>query len=521
MRHARWPIQLFRIASLVVPPALAWYVAVSATRPTELTKTVGLALGALWALVAGALATSGLRALARSKDGPSLLDRMDVLTASGSALGWTAAIAVMASVWIGWASLSIVGLLGMGTLALAVVWATVSVGGEDPFGRASVSRRFVPEVAPEGAAVIEELYLSNVRIPVGFRLFASGRVGPRWAMSRYVVEDGESGGEIRLESDVGPAIRGDHEAEPLEIWLQDVFGLCRSARVRARGGRLTVLPRLRTVVGAEPLLAERGVDLEPKASDRLPTEGALKLREYQPGDDARRIHWVRSLTARELFVRLPDEVPPDRPGVRLLLDTFLPGVEAYQCVAPAELLDALVAVWLGVGRALADGGARVTLVTAAPKEAGTVRVEQPLSQHTMSRALRLGAEVRWQDTLSLTGLATDEPTIIVSYRSQPDPTDGGEVRWILVPEPVWTCFADPPQRASAAVHSYPLGTPDNRWSRRRRERTQQQRALRDHRSFGRVCADTATRQGGSLVARSGRDERIRLEVVPPARPEVA
>jgi hypothetical protein len=339
-------------------------------------------------------------------------------------------------------------------------------------------------------------------------------------MSRYVVEDGESGGEVRLESDVGPAIRGDHEAEPLEIWLQDVFGLCRSARVRAGGGRLTVLPRVRTVVGAEPLLGERGVDLEPKTSERLPTEGALKLREYQPGDDARRIHWVRSLTARELVVRLPDEIPPDRPGVRLLLDTFLPGVEAYSCVAPAELLDALVAVWLGVGRALADGGSRVTLVTAAPKEAGTVRVEQPLSSHTMSRALRLGAEVRWQDTLSLTGLVTDEPTIIVSYRFQPDPTDGGELRWIIVPEPVWTCFEEQPQKHASAVFPHPLASPDNRWSRRRRERSRHRRALRDHKSFGRVCADTATRQSGSLVARPGRDERIRLDVVPPARPEV-
>lgn len=512
-RHARWPIQLFRVASLVGPPALAWHVAFSASEPTEITRAVTFALGGLWLLVASALAIRSLRALTRDKAGPSLLGRVDVLTASGSALAWASSFAILTSVWLGWASLSVVGLLGMGVLYLVVLWTTAVAGGEDPFGRASVMRRFVPEVATEGAPVVEELHLANVRIPVGFRLFASGRVGPRWATSRYTVEDTESGGEIRIESDIGPAIRGEHEAEPLEIWLQDVFGLCRTARARAGGGRLTVLPRVREVVEAKALLGEAGRDREPRTTQRLPTEGALRLREYQPGDDARRIHWVRSLTSRELLVRLPDEIPPDQPAVRLLLDTFLPGADAFSCVAPAELLDVLVAVWLGAGRALAEGGARVTLVTAAPRDRGTSKVEERLSRHTMSRALRLGAEVRWQDALPLAGLFTDEPTIIVSYRFQPDPSESVEVRWLVAPEPAWTCFDEPLQISAPAVLPHHLGSPENRWSRRRRERIRQARALRDHRSFARVCADTVDRKIGSFIARPGRDARIRLEAI--------
>lgn len=515
-RHARWPIQLFRVASLVAPPALAWHVASAASQPTDLTRVVSAALGGLWLLVAAALAIRSVRALARRKDGPPVLERVDVLTASGSALSWTASLAIMASVWLGWASLSVVGLLGIGVLYLVVLWTTASVGGEDPFGRASVTRRFVPEVVPEGASVMEELHFESVLIPTGFRLFASGRVGPRWALSRYAVDDTESGGEVRLSSDVGPALRGDHEAEPMDVWLQDVFGLCRTARVRVGGGRLTVLPRPPEVVGAKPLMGARGVDMTPRTSVRLPTEGALRLREYQPGDDARRIHWVRSLTAREILVRLPDEVPPDRPAVRLLLDTFLPGADAWSCPAPGELLDAMVAVWLGVARALEAGGARVTLVTAAPREGeGFSKVEQRLAQHTMSRALRLGAEVRWQDALPLAGLATGEPTIVVSYRSQPSPIEGTgvDVRWIIVPEPVWTCFDEPPPVHSPALLVHPMGTPENRWSRRRRERLSRERALRDHQSFARACSDTSERREGSFIARPGRDARIRLEAV--------
>lgn len=512
-RHARWPLQLFRVGSLVLPPAVAWHVAFTSERPTELTRAVTLALGALWLLVALALVVRSVRALARGADGPAVLDRVDVLTASGSALSWSASLALLASVWLGWASLSVVGILGMGTLYLVVLWATVAVGGEDPFGRASVSRRFVPDVVSEGDPVIEELCLSRARIPTGFRLFASGRIGPRWATSRYAVEDTESEGEIRIESDLGPAIRGVHDAEPMEIWLQDVFGLCRTPRLTAGEAQLTVLPRVQEVGGAEPLSGERGDDLVARAAKSLPTEGALRLREYQPGDDARRIHWVRSLTSREIVVRLPDETPPDRPSVRLVLDTFLPGTDAWSCDATDQLLDALVSVWLGVGRELVRGGARVTLVTASPKDGAWAQREQPLSQHTMSRARRVGADVQWQDTLTLAGLVTDEPTIIVSHRFQPDPSPGGDARWIIVPEPVWTCFDERPREISPALLPHPMGTAENRWSRRRRERIRQARALRDHKSFARAAADSAPRKSGSYIARPDWGSKIRLEAV--------
>lgn len=315
----RWPIQLFRIATLVVPSAIAWEVAFSSPHPSHLTEAVMVALAPLWVLMAGALFIRSIDALVRRRRGSDpgevgaagLLDRLDVLTASGSAMVWLAAAAIVGSVWVGWASLSVVGLLGMGLTHLVVLWTWLRVGGRDPWRRASITRRFVPETVVEGAPVIEEVRFSSVRIPTGFRLFTSGRVGPRWATSRYLVEDTEAEGEILMESDVGPALRGEHDAEPMEVWFQDVFGLCRSPRVRAGAAHLTVLPRPRPVDGARHLLGKGGSDLEPRPEERLPTEGSLKLREYQPGDDARRIHWVRSLTARQVVVRLPDELLPD------------------------------------------------------------------------------------------------------------------------------------------------------------------------------------------------------------------
>ncbi len=517
MKTRRGPIQVFRIASLVVPSAIAWHVAFSASERSALIDAVMYTLGPLWCLLAAALAIRSVDALARRRraeaSGLSLLDRIDVLTASGSALSWLGGGAIVAAVWIGWASLSVVGLLGLGVFHLVVLWTLWMAGGEDPWRRVSLSRRFVPERAVEGAAVIEELRLSGACIPIGFRLFASGRVGPRWPTSRYAIEGADAGGEIVLETEIGPALRGEHEAEPLEVWLEDVFGLCHSARIRAGAAALTVLPRPRPVLGGRDVLGAGGEQLEPRAAQQMPTEGSLRLREYQPGDDARRIHWVRSLSAGQTVVRLPDEIPRDRPAVRLVLDTYLPGAEALSCPAPAELLDALVAVWLGVGRALAEVGTRVTLVTAARDRVEAVPMRRGGGLQGPAPALELGARARWQDAVPLDRLLNHELSVVVSYRLQPDPPGAGDTRWILVREWTWTHIDPLPRGTPAVFLPHPIGSPDNRSPRRRRERLRLERARSDHARFTRLCGDTRMTRAASFVAMPAERGEIRLEAL--------
>ncbi len=535
----RWPIQAFRIASLVVPSAIAWHVAFSAPHPSKLDDAVTYALGPLWIVMAGALVARSLDALFRRRaaEGPSVLDRIDVLTASGSTMAWLGAMSVMGSVWLGWASLAVVGLMGLVVLHVAVIWTLLRAGGDDPFRRASLSRRFVPESVVEGDPVIEEVRFAAPRIPAGFRLFARGRVGARWATSRYVVDDDESSGEVVLQRDVGPALRGEHEAEPLEVWLQDVLGLCHSVRVRAGAARLLVLPRQREVEGAEALVGKGGHDHLPRPAKHLPTEGSLRLREYAPGDDARRIHWARSLSAGQIVVRLPDEIPPDTPAVELVLDTFLPGTEALSCTTPADLLDALVSVWLGVGRALLDRGVRVTLVTAAPvtmgpqaapnpgpagratKDGTVAAFRQRLSPRAMAPALRLGARARWQGELPATSLAGEDgdrrgarpgvERIVVSCRL-PWPDAPGE-RCIIVPAGVWARLHQPAPSSAVGRFHHPMGAAENRASRRRQERARRDLARKDHAAFTKLCAYIHEKRLGSFVARPAGRAGIHLE----------
>jgi uncharacterized protein (DUF58 family) len=495
----------FRIATLFMPSCLAWYVAFSTTNRGDLTDAVLFVLGPLWALLAGAIVLFVLGRLARRRR--PIFAQTDILTASGSALSWTSALAIMGAVWIGWASLAVVGLVGAGIFHVVVLYTFIVLRRSGP----TISRRFVPEILTEGEDVVEEVRIAGNPIPVGFRLFLTGRIGPRWATSRYVVEGAETTGETVLESNVGPAVRGDYDAPPLEAWLEDVFGICRSMREPVAVALLRVLPRASAIEKA-PLLAGRGIGPRaPREAPRLPTEGSFDLREYHESDDVRRIHWVRSLAAGELIVRLPDEVPPDRPRVRVVLDTFFPWALSLECDAPSELLDASVRVWLAVGRALAESGAQVTLVSALrDAERGFAPVRHLLLSRAHEAALRLGAQIAWQNQVKLDELLTDEPTLIVA-RAVVTHGPSDKIRWILV-APLLSSPA-PPLSVGARLH-FPMGAPDNRASAWRRVNDARARARRV-----RAVADTmmgtnvAPPPPGSLAAFDHPSGAIRLEAL--------
>jgi uncharacterized protein (DUF58 family) len=509
-----WPKHLFRIASLVVPSWGAWYVTYSAAHAGDLIDGVALALGGLWLVVTNALIVRSIVVMfARRRDGAaraqSRLAQIDVLTSAGSALAWSSALAIMGAVWIGWASLAVVGLLGTGLLDAVVLLSFVALRGADPMRGATLSRRFVPAVVTEGDAVNEELRFADTRIHLGFRLFVSGRVGPRFATSRHVLEAGESRAEVVLESEIGPAVRGEHDAEPLEVWLQDMFGLCRSVRVPMGAARLTVLPRLRDAEKTVPLLDRGQGPRAPRPASRMPTEGHFHLREYQQGDDVRRIHWMRSVASRELVVRLPDEIPPDRPRVRLILDTFFPEADALACDAPSELLDSMVSVWLAAGKALVEAGARVTLAVAVPRGDSFAVARHDLMLHAPDPALRIGAQVCWQSRIPLDELFTDEATYVVSRAVLASPLEQGKVRWIVVfpsalsPEPPWP--------SSGARLRFPMGSAENRWSLRRREETRAGLARRDRARVLGMRGDIVRPLPGSFFVVPGPDGAIRIE----------
>jgi uncharacterized protein (DUF58 family) len=503
--RARVAGQLFRIASLLAPTAIAWGVLTKlGDRNAPVHPAVGHALALLWCALLVAFLAHVAAAITRHRRSPrwteaglvgprpSLLDRIDILTPSGAGLSWLGAGALVLSTRLEWSSVSLVGMIGLGFFHFVAIWATLAASGGDPWRRGSLVRRFTTERAVEGDPVIEEVCFSAPRIPTGFRLFARGRVGPRWPVSRYVVEGQHDGSELRLQADVGPAVRGAYDAEPLEVWLQDVFGLCRSMSVFAGVAPLVVLPRERALRGHEELLRAHGEIDEPRAAVHRPTEGSMQLREYTAGDDARRIHWARSLSTGQTIVRTPDEVPHDQRSVRVVLDTHLPGAQDLTCDAPAELLDTLVALWIGVARTFAAAGMRVDLVFAGPDRVVVTPLPRGLGRvrGLQGPAEEIAARAQWQSDTPLERVLTRHPTVVVSYRHQPlTAASGTPMLWVLAREWSWVRFDRSAPETSLVCLPHPVGSPENQLVRRRREQRSYARARADHARFAALCID--------------------------------
>lgn len=509
----------FRVATLFAAPAVAAIAELPARSAHLLSSTVHV-LSVLWLIMAVALAARIVQD-AQRQDG-TLADlrpawhQLDVLTATGSAVTWTSAGALVACGITGWASLSVLGVVGLGTVFVTATWTAIAAGGDAPWRRATVRRSIVPEIATEGDPLREELHLTGVRIPAGMRLFATGRAMSDGPTTRYAVGADCSRGDVRLASELGPARRGEHCAAPLSLWLGDVLGLTRTQPAELGEARFSVLPRVAAVDGARAVLGAGGDDAPARPTLRQPTEGTFRIRNYLPGDDARRIHWVRSLQTHQLVVRLADEMPQAEPSVRLILDNELWGAETLACRQVRELLDALVRVWLGVARALTDAGTRVTLVAIADRDGVPSVVERPFVTHAMRDVIQLGGRISWQTTLTLSSLVAADPTarqVVVSSRARKLATSAS-LTWIVLPEAAWTSPVTPLLVRSPYKLPYPAGCADNRLGRRSLERRRLQQLANDHAILSQVmCRTELDSFAGELIARPQRD-RVALEVIP-------
>ena len=505
----------YRLATLIVPSAIAAMIILTAKHHHEpVTRSTAPYLAVLWGLMLGVLA---VRAIEAKRHGASAWKQLDVLTGAGRATMWTGAAMIAVAALSGWASMSVLGVLGLGSVYLAATWTTLVAGGVRPWRSATVTRTIQPDVATEGDLLREELHLDGVKIPAGMRMFATGRASRFGVVSRYVVGSEGSGADVRLEASLGAVPRGDHEAPPLAMWLGDVFGLTRSPIVfRGELAKFTVMPKPAAVDGVKELLGLGGDASTSRPTDKMPTEGIFRIREYVPGDDMRRIHWVRSLQANELVVRLPDEIPPADPNVRLVLDNALWGAGFLSCHAPDQLLDATVRVWLGIAKALADNGTRVTLVSSADLGNGQAVVERAMHPRAMREAQRFGARIEWQCSMSLEAMLkrrTDVKQVVVTCRPRAL-ADAPEVLWVAVPEAAWTTPEPWPLSQRIVRLPYPNGSADNRLGRRMREQRRIELMWKDRSLFSQIMCWRVP--SGAYLAHpsSTSDGKVALQVIP-------
>lgn len=499
MKTALIAPRTWRLLALLAPSLIVPLVA-SERGASRISFATGIALSVLWLVVAAALLVRfviALHAHIRSRDAASPWDRIDVLTSGGAAMMWLGLVALIGAAQTGWASLGVIGVLGVGTVSIAALWTILVAAGDGPWQRAQILRTVLPAVATEGDPLREEITLRDLAIPPGMRLFVLGRAQRHGMVSRYAVDAGASG-EVVLRADLGPALRGEHQVPPLALWFGDVLGLTRTAVVHRGATELSVMPRQLRVDGARTLLGEGGDDANAQPAHKMPTEGTFRIRAYVPGDDARRIHWVRSLQQDQLIVRLPDEIPPADPTVRLVLDNELFGTESLTCRAPDDMLDVLVRVWLGIAKDLAAQGTRVTLVAAIDDRI----CERPMHPRSAQAALRFGARVTWQATLPVERIVGDRRDKHVIVSARPRRVTTGEVGWVVVPEVAWTKAEAALPTDRATQYAYPIGSPENRRERRAKERDRAIGRWQDRAVFSQVmCWIDWSRFSGDHVAR--------------------
>lgn len=235
------------------------------------------------------------------------------LTRRGWTLAGAAAGLVVGSRVLGAGPLAALGIAAAVLLVFAGIWVSV----RRP--RLAVQRSVRPfrlHAGGEGRVLLE--IDATTRTPL---LTLSDAVDGGRRAARFVVPPQSSGAHLQAAYRVPTARRGLHVVGPLLATVSDPLGLARRSHVVASETGIVVCPHIHDVVaprrggGGEPAAHADGA----RAPAVEPLGEFLSLRDYEPGDDPRRVHWRASARVGELLVRQDEAASPGR--VVLVLDT--------------------------------------------------------------------------------------------------------------------------------------------------------------------------------------------------------
>ena len=106
-----------------------------------------------------------------------------------------------------------------------------------------------------------------------------------------------------LSYQVTPAWRGRHQLGPTEQSLGDGLGLARSLRTADNPVELVVRPRVEVLPSLRPASGQGALSDPVVRHNGLSGADDVLIREYETGDDVRRIHWRSTAHFGELMVR--------------------------------------------------------------------------------------------------------------------------------------------------------------------------------------------------------------------------
>jgi uncharacterized protein (DUF58 family) len=166
-----------------------------------------------------------------------------------------------------------------------------------------------------------------------------------------------------------PQVRGVYEVGSLYVEAGDPFGLTRRRHAIVEPAPLIVHPRVEPLVDRITSRAWEDPPIRPPVSKRWPTGFEFYgLREYESGDDPRRIVWRAVAQHDKYLVRESEQGITDR--VFLLLDT---NIGAHSTGQVSATFEAAVSVTASLAARHLDDGMSVSVEANARPVAGSVR----------------------------------------------------------------------------------------------------------------------------------------------------
>ncbi len=214
--------------------------------------------------------------------------------------GWAVAGGAVALVvlWVlfGEIELGVAAILLLAAVCVAVVFVSTS----SP--RLGVSRRTDPVTVHEGDHASVTLSLANRGRTL--RNVTMRDEVTRLGTAEFVVATVPRGEELTASYRILCRPRGVYAIGPAQFEITDPLGLARRSTSMGPVGTLVVYPSVEQLTG---LPSARGRDLAVNAArpehNQRGGEDFYTLREYQHGDDLRRVHWPSSAKRDELMIR--------------------------------------------------------------------------------------------------------------------------------------------------------------------------------------------------------------------------
>lgn len=263
-------------------------------------------------------------------------------------LGWALAVGavVMLSMgwWLGWIEFIVVGVGCLIALLSAIPWVLGSYA-------LTIERVLVPERVSVGEPGRSELTITNVGARTFGTLVNDSIAGSPRTIDVPLLAQGE---EMRHVDLLPTAKRGRFEIGPGNLAKGDPLGLLRRDLSECEMQYLWVFPRYKVL---KPLHSGFAKDLEGPTFDTSPAGDVAfhTIREYQPGDDIRQIHWMS--TARVGQLMLKQNVDNRRPFLGVVVDANPQSMSPDQFEVALEIATSLaisavaesrpIALWVG------------------------------------------------------------------------------------------------------------------------------------------------------------------------------